>query len=294
MSDPDLSLLIAHVVIAVILAWAGYWHLFELTAEQAIANKTKMVSQLPEPFKSYYISRYGKPSSAPAISRIFGFFALLIAASIVLIDAAHLLVPHSMPIRREFPRGSGAGQVAIVWIQIPDGTFTMGYQGTDVYVYNDARPPHRVTIKSFQMTKDLVTNRQYKACVDAGACTAIPPYWSTAGDDEQPVRHADWNQAELFANWVGGRLLSEAEWEYAARRTAKEWKSSPEWTQDWYHPSYYGAPTNGSAWENPATTLKAVRGGALSATGVGSFRLEDRSFIDPGDINRGIGFRLAR
>jgi formylglycine-generating enzyme required for sulfatase activity len=35
-----------------------------------------------------------------------------------------------------------------------------------------------------------------------------------------------------------------------------------EWLQDWYHDSYKGAPTDGSAWQSPAGSCRVVRGGS--------------------------------
>lgn len=122
----------------------------------------------------------------------------------------------------------------ISWVKIPGGKFTMG-SGKD-----DEAPAHAVTIKSFSMAKTLVTNKQYKACVDAGACAQAHvrdgtcfvhdvKRWvetrepdSFLGDD-QPVVCVDWEQAEAFSKWVGGRLPSEAQWEYAARSAGKNW-----------------------------------------------------------------------
>lgn len=114
--------------------------------------------------------------------------------------------------------GIVAGKSGIEWVKIPGGTFMMG--STD---FANAQP-HRVTIRAFQMAKTVVTNKQYKACVDAGACTA-PTYQGRQYDgDDKPVVGVEWAQAKAFAAWVGGRLPSEAEWEYAARSAGKDWK----------------------------------------------------------------------
>ncbi|MFI5346449.1 MAG: formylglycine-generating enzyme family protein [Elusimicrobiota bacterium] len=119
------------------------------------------------------------------------------------------------------PSRSSAGKAAIQWVKIPGGTFAMGSADSDL---TSSHPTHQVTVKSFQMAKTLVTNKQYKACVDAGACTAATGQGSIYDGDDQPVVGVDWNQAQAFSIWVGGRLPSEAEWEYAARSAGKDWK----------------------------------------------------------------------
>ena len=130
-----------------------------------------------------------------------------------------------------------ANKAGIEWVTIPGGSFTLGSDSS----LKDEGPAHSVAIKSFELAKTLVTNKQYKACVAAGACTAahvvdeecyVYPLsttnWGRLPDsflgDEEPAVCVDWNQAEAFSKWVGGRLPSEAEWEYAARSAGKDRK----------------------------------------------------------------------
>jgi formylglycine-generating enzyme required for sulfatase activity len=112
------------------------------------------------------------------------------------------------------------GKAGIEWVTLPGGSFKMGSrQGQD-----DEKPRHKVTIESFQMAKTLVTNKQYQACVRARACTAPAAAAASFKGDDQPVVCVDWNQAQAFSKWVGGRLPTEAEWEYAARSAGKNWR----------------------------------------------------------------------
>ena len=123
----------------------------------------------------------------------------------------------AMRARRSRPRGrSKPGKAGIDWVSLPGGSFTMGSSDND-----DEKPAHRVRVEPFEIAKTEVTVAQYRVCVEAGACSAAPTgrtcNWGNPDRDDHPVNCVDWAQARDFCRWAGGRLPSEAEWEYAAR-----------------------------------------------------------------------------
>ena len=104
----------------------------------------------------------------------------------------------------------------VPFVYVPAGEFVMG--SPEGVGGDDEHPLHTVYLDAFWIMQTEVTNAQYAQCIAAGACsTPANDRWRDAAYGDHPVTGVDWNQADTYAQWVGGRLPTEAEWEKAAR-----------------------------------------------------------------------------
>ena len=231
-------------------------------------------------------------------------------------------------------------------VVIPAGAFEMGSPATEADRWEDEDPRHRVEISApLAVGVYEVTFSEWRACVWALACEREPDDWDW-GREDRPVISVTWDEAQQYVAWLSRetgqhyRLLSEAEWEYAARagaETARYWaeteagqcryanggderapcadgheQTAPvgsyepnafglhdmlgnvaEWTQDCWHDSYTGAPSDGSAWELPGCPERVLRGGAW-VDGPAFLRLAFRTRNSAEVRYPNYGFRVAR
>lgn len=129
--------------------------------------------------------------------------------------------------------GGGEEESKIVpddcFVEIPAGSWTLTHS-----TVNHAKG-ETVQMNAFALGKTPVTVAQFKKCVSAGACSrpkinsgnnvAWKEYCNyTRGETKKnhPMNCIDFAGAQEYCEWVGGRLPTEEEWEYAATHNGIE------------------------------------------------------------------------
>lgn len=120
-------------------------------------------------------------------------------------------------------------------IRLQGGRFLMGEQSNTGTAYE--RPLREVTVGEYAIGKYEVSFDEWDQCYHAGACAkqVDDEGW---GRGKRPVINVSWVDAQQYVHWLSEktgrkyRLLSEAEWEYAARAgtsTRYSWGDGAEW-----------------------------------------------------------------
>lgn len=222
-------------------------------------------------------------------------------------------------------------------VVIPAGRFLMGSAEDEEGHQPDESPRHEVRIAApFAVGRFEVTFAEWDACVADGGCDGHVPDDEHWGRGPRPVIDVSWEETKSYVDWLSRktgaqyRLLTEAEWEYAARAgTATPYsfgatidtdqanydadKTVPvgsyqpnafglhdlhgnvwEWVQDCYAGSYRGAPANGAAVMPPGCEWRIIRGGGWNTATPENMRVAFRFKRVPGTGRDNVGFRVAR
>ena len=236
------------------------------------------------------------------------------------------------------------------WVSFAGGLHEIGHEGPGFFFDNEG-PRHKTFVDPYQLASRLVTNGEYKKFIEDGGyrradlwlsmgwATAqqenwdAPLYWikqdgqwwhhTLAGlrpvEDDEPVCHVSYFEADAYARWAGARLPSEAEWELAsqgvpidgnfvesqafhplpatrAEGLTQMFGDAWEWTRSAYlpYPGYHAPAGALGEYNGKFMCNQFVLRGGSCATPRDHIRRTYRNFFPPDARWQFMGFRLAR
>ncbi|WP_309597678.1 SUMF1/EgtB/PvdO family nonheme iron enzyme [Flavobacterium oreochromis] len=211
------------------------------------------------------------------------------------------------------------------FIKIEEGLYTIGHQG-HTFCFDNELGIHKVFIPSFQISSNLVTNKEYIQFIEDKGYQNFnfwhdegwhwinhnkiesPLYWHKMNDEwyhydlnglqkinlEEPIKHISFYEAFAFAEYKNMRLPTEFEWEIASDKFS--WGKLWEWTSSAYHPypNYNKAPGALGEYNGKFMINQMVLRGASIATPKNHSRKTYRNFFHPNMRWHFCGLRLVK
>ena len=237
--------------------------------------------------------------------------------------AQNPLLPATIPGWRE-PHGA-AGPTQFVAFR--GGLAGIGASGGG-FCFDNELPRHQVLLQPYALGTRLVRNGEWRAFMEDGGYKRValwmaegwdaaqregweaPLYWRLHGDkwrqfgpggladldDDAPVRHVSWYEADAFARWAGARLPTEAELEAGQARIGEFTGHCWQWTSSAYgpYPGFRSAPGAVGEYNGKFMINQMVLRGGSAATPPDHVRPSYRNFFHPDKRWQFSGVRLAR
>ncbi len=265
---------------------------------------------------------------------------------LLLTDIKHVFSSNPLrpPVSQSLKRRPTTAIAAYSYASGPTGIHEVGASGVG-FAFDNETPRHTSLLHPHEIGQRLVSNGEYREFIRAGGYQTCelwlsdgwatvnergwqrPLYWDegleqefTLGgdaeiDDNAPVCHVSFYEADAFARWAGARLPTEFEWEVAAQRQQQEgnflesniWHPAAsngeqffgdvwEWTSSSYSPYPGFRPLDGSLGEYNGKFMcnqMTVRGGSCVTSKL-HIRASYRSFFYPDARWQFLGIRLAK
>ena len=264
---------------------------------------------------------------------------------LMLTDIKHVFScnPLKPAVRASLPAAPECSASAYTFASGEGGVHRIGASG-DGFFFDNETPRHEALLHQHEIGNRLVTNAEYREFIEDGGYD-VPELWLSDGwatlnehgwqrplywdesleteftlggvrdiDDNAPVCHVSYYEADAYARWAGARLPSEFEWELAASRHAVDGNLLD---AGYWHPAAGSGQYFGDAWEWTSSPYAAypgfeplagtlgeyngkfmcnqvtVRGGSC-VTSANHIRASYRSFFYPDARWQFLGFRLAK
>lgn len=212
-------------------------------------------------------------------------------------------------------------------IAYPGGTIMLGSAGQGGFVFDNEKEAYPCYVAPFEIDAGPVTNAQFTEFMEDGGYQnrqfwsvaglawlmqqerSSPRYWQRDGGQwrtmrfgclstlaaAEPVRHVNLYEAQAYCAWIGRRLPSEAEWEYAALsgRGGFRWGQVWEWTSSPFEPYPGFVPDRYLEYSEPWFMTHQVLRGASFGTPARLASARFRNFYKPERDDMFAGFRTC-